>query len=301
MIGILGTPGGWHAQKLQDSLEAHKAQVAFADATLLVSRLGRSAGVGEGGLDLGAFDLLFVREVPGGSLEQVIYRMDALHQLENAGLRVVNSPYAIEKMVDKYYTLALLQQSGLPVPETRVCEGFERAMEAFHELGGDVVVKPLFGSRGVGMVRITEEDTAGRVFRALQIGSYVYYLQKFIPHFNQDQRVFVIGSECVASMTRVANSWKTNVAAGAHPVHTQVTPEVQDICGQAAKVLGADYCGVDLLWSEEGKLSILEVNSMPAWQGLQEVTDFDIADRIVEHCLGMIRAKNEQKGSKEKD
>jgi len=201
---------------------------------------------------------------------------------------VVNSPYAIEKMVDKYYTLSLLQLAGLRVPETRVCENFVGAMEAFQALGENVVVKPLFGSRGVGMVRVTEADTAGRVFRAPQLGGYVYYLQQFLPHENRDLRVMVVGIECVAAMERVADSWKTNIAASARPVRVDVTPEVRDICLCASQTLGADYCGVDLLRSATGELYILEVNSMPAWQGLQQVTQFDLADRIVEYCLGII-------------
>ena len=97
---------------------------------------------------LDGMDLVLVRAVPGGSLEQVIYRMDALHQLENLGIRVVNSPGAIEKMVDKYYTSSLLQKAGLQVPETLVCEDLGSAVEAFQALGKDVVIKPLFGSRG---------------------------------------------------------------------------------------------------------------------------------------------------------
>jgi RimK family alpha-L-glutamate ligase len=262
--------------------------VSYADATQLTARLGAGAGVTASGIDLAGCDLLLAREIPGGSLEQVIFRMDALHQLENANLRVVNSPYAIEKMVDKYYTLSLLQQAGIRVPETRVTEDFAAAMDAFHTLGQDVVVKPLFGSRGVGMVRVTEADTAGRVFRALQLGGYVYYLQQFIPHDNRDVRVLVVGKECVAAMERVADSWKTNVAAGARPVHAEVTSEVGQICLRAAQTLGAEYCGVDLLYSETGELFVLEVNSMPAWQGLQEVTPFDIAGRIAEHSLGII-------------
>ena len=229
-----------------------------------------------------------MREIPGGSLEQVIFRMDALHQAENAGLRVINSPYAIEKMVDKYYTLSLLQQAGVRVPGTFVTEDPTLAMDAFQTLGQDVVIKPLFGSRGVGMVRVTEMDTALRVFRALQLGGYVYYLQQFIPHHDRDLRVMVIGDECVAAMERVADTWKTNIAAGARPVHVEITPDVQEACLKSAQTLGADYCGVDLIRSESGELYVIEVNSMPAWQGLQEVTPFNLADRISDFCLGEI-------------
>ena len=287
-ITILGSPETWHCQQLGHALERHQTRVSFVDATLLNARLGVRGGVNGCGIDLADCDMLLARDIPGGSLEQVIFRMDVLHQLENAGLPVVNSPYAIEKMVDKYYTLSLLQKAGLPVPETCICENLTDAMEAFRTLGEDVVVKPLFGSRGIGMVRIMESDIAGRIFRALQLGGYVYYLQKFIPHHNRDQRVLMVGKECVASMERVADSWKTNIAAGAKAVSTKVTREVEDICLRAAETLGADYCGVDLLRSEAGELFVLEVNSMPAWQGLQEVTSFDIAAKMADFFLGQI-------------
>ena len=291
LVAILGTPGAWHSQALQDALERRGSRVVYFDAMQLTARLGSGEGVSGNGMDLSECDLLLAREVPGGSLEQVIFRMDALHQLENAGLRVVNSPYAIEKMVDKYYTLSLLQRAGILVPDTRVTEDPSEAMEAFQAMGRDVVVKPLFGSRGVGMVRVTDADTAGRVFRALQLGGYVYYLQQFLLHNNRDVRVMVVGDECIAAMERVADNWKTNISAGATPVSVEVTSEMVEICLKASRTLGAEYCGVDLLRRDSGDLFVLEVNSMPAWQGLQQVTSFNIGDRIVDHCLSLVRGK----------
>ncbi len=284
-VAILGSPGAWHIQALQGAFDRHGIRPQLADATMLAAVLGRSEGVHSGEVNLSMLDLLLVREVPGGSLEQVIFRMDALHQLENSGVRLVNSPYAIEKMVDKYYTLSLLCNAGLTVPETRVTENIAAAMQAFDVLGGDVVVKPLFGSRGVGMVRVSDVETAGRVFKALQLGGYVYYLQKFVPHLDRDMRLLVVGGECIAGMERVSDGWKTNLAAGARPLPLQLTAEIVDTSLKAARAVGADYCGVDLLRSAAGELYVIEVNSMPAWQGLQQVTGFDIADRIVDHCI----------------
>jgi RimK family alpha-L-glutamate ligase len=288
LVVILGEPSTWHSKAMQAALETRGARVSYADATRFTARLGDAMGVSAEETPLSQCDLLLVRDVPGGSLEQVIFRMDALHQLENAGLRIVNSPYAIEKMVDKYYTLSLLQGTGLRVPRTLVTENPVQGLQAFHELGEDVIVKPLFGSRGVGMVRLSDAETAGRVLRALQLGGYVYYLQKFLPHHDRDLRVMVVGAQCIAAMERVSDTWKTNIAAGARSVSTDLTVELQEVCLRAAQALGADYCGVDLLRSESGELFVLEVNSMPAWQGLQQVTSFDIADRIVGHCLGLL-------------
>ncbi len=286
-VAILGSQQSWHCQVLQTAFSLRGIEVVYTDPTLLHASLGNHASVGSGGLNLTEFDLLLVREVPGGSLEQVIFRMDALHQLENSGVRVINTPYAIEKMVDKYYTLSLLQDAGLKVPDTFVCENYSQAVTAFGELGGDVVLKPLFGSRGVGMVRLTDPEIAGRTFKALQLSGFVYYLQQFIPHDNRDLRVMVVGQDCIAAMEREADGWKTNIANGGKPLPANIDLEIQSICLKAASTLGAHYCGVDLLHSETGELYLLEVNSMPAWQGLQQVTSVDIAGQVVDYCLSL--------------
>ena len=284
-IGIIGSPDSWHCQELQKSWQKHNVQPVFIDPRSLVAILGDGASVQTQGIRLDELDLLMVRNIPGGSLEQVIFRMDALHQLENGGLRIINTPAAIEKMVDKYYTLSLLEQHGLLVPPTRVMENETDAMQAFAQLGGDVVLKPLFGSRGVGMVRLSDPEVAGRVFHSLETGSYIYYLQRFIPHENSDLRVLVIGGECAAAMKRVSNSWKTNISQGAKPQAVELDGEIKEISLKAAQVVGADYCGVDLLRGEDGKLYSIEVNSMPAWQALQTVTSFNIANRLVTYCI----------------
>lgn len=284
-IGIIGSPESWHCQELQKSWQKQNAQPVFIDPKSLIAVLGDQSSVQTLDIRVEELDLLMVRNIPGGSLEQVIFRMDALHQLENGGLRIINTPGAIEKMVDKYYTLSLLGQQGLLVPPTRVMENEVDAMQAFEQLGGDVVIKPLFGSRGVGMVRVSDGDVAGRVFHSLEAGGYIYYLQKFIPHGNSDLRVLVVGGECAAAMERVSNSWKTNISQGAKPQAVELDGEIKEISLKAAQVVGADYCGVDLLRGEDGNLFAIEVNSMPAWEALQTVTPFNIADRLVTFCI----------------
>jgi len=288
-VGILGLKDSWHGQALLQACQKIGVEPVFADVIQLKSHVGASSAVLCGETVLSDLDLVMVREVPGGTLEQVIYRMDALHQLENMGVRLVNPAGAIEKMVDKYYTLSLMQKAGLCVPQTAVTENFAEAMSLFEQLGGDVVVKPLFGSRGVGMVRVTDVDIAGRVFKALQLGGYVFYLQQFIPHNNRDLRVMVCGNKCLAAMERVSDSWKTNVSRGGKPWAYQITKEIRDASLKAARAVGADYCGVDLMYGEDGNLYVLEINSMPAWQGLQQVTDFDIAERLVAYFTGLVK------------
>src|SRR5439155_23608266 len=142
--------------------------------------------------------------------------MNALARLEAAGTLVVNPPKAIECAVDKYLALAKLAAAGLRIPRTAVCQTPEDALGAFAELGGDVVVKPLFGSEGRGIARLVDEALALRAFKLLAELRAVIYLQEFVPHEGFDYRVLLIGGErALAMRRRNALDWRTNVARGA--------------------------------------------------------------------------------------
>jgi RimK family alpha-L-glutamate ligase len=170
-----------------------------------------------------------------------------------------------------------------------VTERFDEAMKGFEELGGDVVVKPLFGSLGMGMTRITDGEVAYRVFRALEMTSSVYYLQEFIPHGKQDIRAFVVGERVVASMLRVADSWKTNISGGATAKHYELEDELVDLSVKATEALGLHYSGVDILKSErDGCPYVVELNSTPGWQGLQTVTEKRIVGIIIDYLISKI-------------
>jgi len=285
-IAILGPQGGWHVTALQSALARRSITAPCFPITQLTARLAARPYLAATGEPLDEYDVLFVRTIPGGSLEQIIFRMDALHRLENVGVRFVNSPTVIERTVDKYYTSTLLEDAGLPTPRTIVTERFDEALAAFHELGGDVVVKPLFGSEGRGMVRVSDPDIAHRVFRALELCRYVYYLQEFVPHSRQDIRVFVAGGRAVAAMVRRGETWKTNVAQGAKAEPLALDDELREMAIRAARVLGADYAGVDILPIEGGGYTVVEVNGIPGWRALQAATGVDVADRLVEYVLG---------------
>jgi RimK family alpha-L-glutamate ligase len=223
-----------------------------------------------------------VRVIPRGSLEQVIFRVDALHRLERLGVAVVNRPAAIERTVDKFYTSSLLEEAGLPTPRTCVAERMEDALAAFREMG-DVIVKPLFGSNGRGMVRVSDEEIAFRVFRALELERAVYYIQEALPHGGRDIRAFVVGERVVAAEWRCADHWCTNLARGGRAEPAALPAELEALSVRAARAVGADYAGVDLLPAADGEVRVLEVNGIPGWRGLQETTEVDVAASIVEH------------------
>ncbi len=284
-IGILGRRGGWHVTALQEALARWDITAPCFPITRLTARLSARPWLAATDEPLEAYDVLFVRTIPGGSLEQVIFRVDALHRLENAGVRIVNPPTVIERTVDKYYTSTLLEDAGLPTPHTVVTERFDEAMAAFHKLGGDVVVKPIFGSEGRGIVRVSDPDTAYRVFRALELGRYVYYLQEFVPHGCQDIRAFVVGEEVAAAMVRRGETWKTNVAQGAKAEPLVLDDELREMSLRAARALGADYTGVDILPIEGGGYTVIEVNGIPGWRGLKAATGVDAAEHLTDYIL----------------
>jgi RimK family alpha-L-glutamate ligase len=244
----------------------------------MLGRIDGDVAVRSRELWLEGCDAVIVRGIPRGSLEQVIFRVDALHALVERGVTCVNAPQAIERTVDKFLASALLARARLPTPRTIACERREDALDGFEELGGDVIVKPLFGSMGAGMTRVDDADVAYRVFHALALERAVYYLQEALPHGGRDLRAFVVGGRVLAAIERVGSGWRGNLARGARARAADLSPERERLCVEAAEVLGTDYAGVDLLGDH-----VLELNGIPGWHGLQEATGAEVAPALVEH------------------
>jgi ribosomal protein S6--L-glutamate ligase len=244
-----------------------------------------SSSVSAGGHDLTAADGILVRMMPPGSLEQVVFRMDALHRIAALGIPVLNPPRAVEAAVDKYLTLSLLEQSAIPVPATWAGESASEAMAAFEVLGGDVVVKPLFGSEGRGLVRVTDRELAWRTFHALERLSAVLYLQRMVRHPGHDVRVFVLRGSVLAVMRRHASAgeWRTNVSLGGHAEPCRLDSEAERLALAAARAVGAEMAGIDLIpdVDQDGRLVVLEVNAVPGWRALARVTGIDVAAAIL--------------------
>ena len=288
-VAILSTRSGWHTDELLRALAARGHTGSVVPYEALLARMGGKAhtsSLAAEDAELLSADAVLARIIPNGSLEQIIYRVDALHWLEDHGVRVMNSPRAIERCVDKFYTSALLHEAGLATPETIVCERVDDAMAAVRELG-DVIIKPLFGSMGHGMVRVSDPDTAFRVVRALEITRAVFYVQRVVEHHGCDVRAFVVGDRIVAAMERHAHGggWRTNISLGGEARAVELTPAWAEQALRAARAVGAEYAGVDLLPARDGTLYVLEVNGIPGWSGVQSVTDTDIAGAIVDQLI----------------
>jgi ribosomal protein S6--L-glutamate ligase len=282
-FAVLSARDSWYFKDLTRAASNRHSLLPVSYKAIASQVQGSALSVRTGKLDLRTVDGLLVRSMPPGSLEQVVFRMDALGRLEANGVPVVNPPKAIEVAVDKYLATARLQAAGLLVPPTVVCQTLPEGEAAFESLGGDVVLKPLFGGEGRGLTRITDAAVARRVFAAMgQIGA-VLYVQKFIPHEGVDWRLMVIGDE-VLGMKRInPDDWRTNISLGARPAPLVVTKELAQIARRAADAVGAQIAGVDLLPARDGRLYAIEINAVPGWRALCEVTDVDVAARVLNH------------------
>jgi RimK family alpha-L-glutamate ligase len=281
-LAVLAARTGWHTRELERAAAERGHQATVLPYEGLVAGIGPAPGLRSRSTELDGVDLVLARIIPSGSLEQIIFRVDALHRLEDRGRRVVNSPRAIERTVDKFWTSTLLEQCGIPTPETVVCESPDEAFAGFRALG-DVIVKPLFGSMGLGMVRVSDEEMAFRVFRAIEQIRGVYYLQRAIDHDGADVRAFVIGGRVVGAIERQSQGWRTNLARGGTARGISLTDERASLAVRAAAAVGADYAGVDLLSGRDGSCYVLEVNGIPGWKGLQEATGLDIAGKLIDY------------------
>jgi RimK family alpha-L-glutamate ligase len=281
-LAVLAARTGWHTRELERAAAERGHRAAVLPYEGLVATIGRAPGLRSRTTELDGVDLVLSRIIPSGSLEQIIFRVDALHRLEDRGIRVVNSPRAIERTVDKFWTSALLEQCGISTPETIVCESVEEAFAGLRSLG-DVIVKPLFGSMGLGMVRVSDEEMAFRVFKTIEQIRGVFYLQRAIDHDGADIRAFVIGGQVLGAIERRSPGWRTNLARGGTARSVSLTETGSALAVRAAAAVGADYAGVDLLTGRDGKMYVLEVNGIPGWKGLQEATGIDVAGRLMDY------------------
>jgi RimK family alpha-L-glutamate ligase len=292
-IPIFTDEAGWQGEQLKQAFAKRGVEAVFISLQDCVIDLSQSRPA----IHLPHFNTLppaaFVRGVAGGTLQQVITRLNVLHMLTRQGVRIYNQAQAIERTVDKAMTSFLLRMHGVATPATWVCES--RAQIALvrgnaAQINQPLVLKPLFGSQGQGVRKLLSHELLPVPMQQYVDG--VYYLQEFIEsaHKPHDYRVFVVGGKVVAAMKRLGESWVNNVASGGRCEAIVPDKQMVALALKAAQAVDIDYCGVDIIQSASGEYYVLEVNSIPAWRGLQGVTDFNIAEVLVDDLLGKLES-----------
>lgn len=284
--------GDWHARQLKSAMEMRGAEVVVTTLKHCAFDTRKPFGIDIPGFHGALPDGVFVRSVSTGSLEQITLRLGILHALQAYGVAVWNDARSIERCVDKSTATFLFQKAGLPVPPTRTAEGLASARRFLAEQHAPIVVKPLFGSQGNGICRAADdaalppEDAVGSVYYAQR------YLRGEDTNRFEDWRVLVSRGRVLAAMSRVGDTWITNIHQGASAVAVdRSSPDMLELDGlalAATEAIGAAYAGVDLIRDERGNLLVLEINSNPAWKGLQSVTDINIAWTLAEDFLATL-------------
>lgn len=291
-LAIMADETGWHTRQLQAALRARGAVGRCVDlAACRVDTTAAWHGLVIPGFGRELPDAVLVRGIAGGTFEQVTKRLGVLHALREFGVPVYNDARAIERSVDKAMTSLLLHAAGLPTPPTWALESAAQAQQLVMResaAGRALVLKPLFGSQGKGLQLVGFVDGMHVPLPALD-GEFggLAYLQRFVPPSESpgfDWRVLVVGGRARAAMRRVSEHWIHNVAQGARCEATPLLPALARLAEDAASTLEMDYAGVDIL-PTAGGLQVIEVNGVAAWQGLQRVTGFNIAQALVDDLI----------------
>lgn len=287
---VVGAARGWHATRLAAEASRRGHGVTVVDWSRLgaaIDPAGRPAVERFLPVAIDAADVLAVRSMPAGRLEEVILRMDLLGRIAARGTPVINAPGALETAIDKYLSLARLAAAGIPVPRTIVAQDPDAIRAAWESLGRDAVVKPLFGSCGRGIERVATAASLERLAAAAE-GGTATYLQAFVPHDGWDVRVLLVGPRAFAMRRRARGDWRTNLALGATAEPIDPPAAWLDLARRAASLLGVEVAGVDLLPGPDGMV-VLEVNAVPGWQGLEGATGADVTGAVIER-LALVAA-----------
>jgi RimK family alpha-L-glutamate ligase len=293
MYLIFTEDDGWHTNQLIKAFENNNTLVETAkinESSIIIDENPRIIFEGKEIL-LEEIEGAFVRGIPGGTLEEVCFHLDILHFLELHNICVYNNTLCIEKSVDKVRTSCILNAHKIPTPKTFITSNIKDLIKFRNNFSEDLCIsKPIFGSQGKGL-EILDDDNQHPDYENL---NNVYYLQEFLKHPEgkfADWRLFVIGNEVVASMTREGTSWINNVAHGASCKPFNPSDEMKKLAIDSSLALGMNYSGVDIMLSKNG-YTVTEVNSIPAWKGLQSVySNMDIAEVMIKDFLSVCKNK----------
>jgi RimK family alpha-L-glutamate ligase len=280
-ILVVSDQPDWHTRQMEAAFAAVGARALRIDLAACDFNTRSASGLALPVLGSQLPDAVHVRTLAAGSFEAITRRLGVLHALTKLGVVVWNDARAIERCVDKSMTSFLLARAGVPTPPTWTMESAEtaRALVEREAPRGPLVLKPLFGAQGKGLrlIRRPEDLPAPE-----DVGG-VYYLQRFQRNGTEDfrdYRLFVLRGRVVAAMMRSASTWITNVKQGGRPLAVTLDPRMERLAIAAAEAVGATISGVDVLQGADGRPTVLEVNSMPAWSGLQKVSARNVAQAI---------------------
>lgn len=220
------------------------------------------------------YDICLARPLGKPTISNFMFNITVLRILKEKGTEVINSPEAYIAASNKFLTYTILSDNHIPVPDTIVSSDIKKIYESKTYFGENSIIKPICGSRGRGIMYLSDIEVS-KIMKTPIIS------QKFVRGSDRDIRALVVGEEVISTIERVSKGIVTNISKGGRAIRLKPDSEIQDLAIKSSSVLGCQISGVDIAIDTEGKKYILEVNSQPDFMGIQKVTNFRIADRIV--------------------
>lgn len=215
--------------------------------------------------------------------------MYALAILNSWGIPTINSYATASICADKLLTTLTLAQHHIPQPESRVAFTPESAMEAIETIGYPAVLKPVTGSWGRLLARVTDPTSAEAIIEHRQtLGDYhhhTYYVQEYVEKGGRDIRAFVVGDQTICAIYRTSPHWITNTARGGTAANCPITPELNELCLRAANAVGGGVLALDVFETPDGGLLVNEINHTMEFRNSQAPTGVDIAAAVVEYVM----------------
>lgn len=230
-------------------------------------------------------------------LERCVSYFRGLHftaSLEFMDVPVLNKFQVANQCGNKMFMTLLLKKNNVPTPKTYFSFSSESASENIEKVGYPLVIKPVIGSWGRGVMQLKDKDTADALFEIRDITDSphdrIFYLQELINRPPRDIRVITIGDEPIAAMYRKSSGgFKTNIALGADPELCEITKEIEDIAAKASKAMGGGILGIDIMEDERRGFVVHEVNNTVEFKGLSRVSRRNIPKEMVEFALNYVR------------
>jgi [lysine-biosynthesis-protein LysW]--L-2-aminoadipate ligase len=230
-------------------------------------------------------------------LERCVSYFRGLHftaSLEFMDVPVLNKFQVANHCGNKMFMTLLLKKNNVPTPKTYFSFSSESALENLEKVGYPLVIKPVIGSWGRGVMQLKDKDTADALFEIRDITDSphdrIFYLQELIKRPPRDIRVITIGDEPIAAMYRKSSGgFKTNIALGADPELCEITKEIDEVATKASKAMGGGILGIDIMEDEKRGFVVHEVNNTVEFKGLARVARRNIPKEMVEFALNYVR------------